>query len=216
MKQYINVTFLQRAYCVPSDYTYLSATESGAVKAHREKPYLKDGNWYDADEDEDDDSGKTTINLAYDVRWEDGQYQPNYNLLYIKDYADHRAFAAVVSWFASKDAQANMIDFIRQWATENPKALDLNEIKAHTGLQLATHHENIVIEFLRPVSRFYEFRGLTLEIPTDARYLACSPDGLIYSFKERPVRAGGLCGINRQQVGWTARPFDFIHEVEMK
>ena len=214
MKQSINVMFLQRAYCVPADYLYLSATESGTIKAHREKPYLKDGNWYDGDEDDDGDL--TTLKLNWNFRWEEGQYNPDYNLLCIKDYADHRAFAAVVSWFASKDEQASMIEYIRQWATDNPKALDLNEIKAHTGLHLAPHHENICIEFLRPVSKFYDFRGMTLEIPTDARYLACNPDGVIYSFKEKPVRSGGLCGINRQQVGWTARPFDFIHEIEVK
>ena len=214
MKQSINVIFLQRAYCIPADYLYLSASVSGTVRAHREKPYFKNYHWLDTDEDKNGDL--TTMTLDCDSPWEEGQYHPDYNLLCLKDYADRQAFASIVSYFASKEEQDNMIEYVRQWANDNPMALDYEEIKAHTGLQLAKHHESIVIKFLRPSSRFYDFRGMTLEIPFDARYLACNDDGSIFSFKERPVRVDGLCGVGRQQVGWTARPFDDIHVVEMK
>ena len=214
MKQSINVMFLHRAYCVPADYLYLSASVSGTVKAHREKPYIKNHQWLDTDEDENGD--QTTMTLDYDTPWEEGQYHPDYNILCLKDYADRQAFASVVGYFASKDEQVNMIEYIRKWANDNPKALDFEEIKAHTGLQLAKNYESIVIEFLRPSSRFYDLQGLTLEIPFEARYLTCNNDGVIYSFKERPVRSGEWCGVGRQQVGWTARPFDYIHEVEVK
>lgn len=87
MKNSINVIFLQRAYCIPSDYLYLSATEAGAIK---------------------------------------------------------------------------------QWANDNPKALDYDEIKAHTGLQLAKHHESIVIEFLRHC------------------FIAADADGCIHAFTSMP------------------------------